>query len=164
MVSKSSISRKRPLILVSIGSTDFKFLRVTKCLEKIDSHKYKVIGDFMPPDELIKLIKKADMIITHAGPGTLYLIAQHSRVMPLIIPRLSVLKEHVDDHQLYFAKYIQKQMQINVRKFFIYDVDPLLKINKYLIEDKKVNYLHKLFMYPSRNKIISYINKKINSL
>lgn len=54
--------------------------------------------DFMPFAEMERNFERADAVITHAGVGSI-LCARRSGHVPVVIPRLHELGEHVDDHQ-----------------------------------------------------------------
>lgn len=57
------------------------------------------IRTFIEPSELDDLYVKAELIITHAGVGSI-LKGIRMRKKIIAIPRLSKYSEHVDDHQL----------------------------------------------------------------
>lgn len=54
--------------------------------------------DFMPFAEMEHNFERADAVVTHAGVGSV-LCARRSGHVPVVIPRLHELGEHVDDHQ-----------------------------------------------------------------
>lgn len=54
------------------------------------------------PDYELKL-KRADMIIAHAGAGTIALALQHQKPL-LVLPRRKIYAEHVNDHQVATAR------------------------------------------------------------
>jgi UDP-N-acetylglucosamine transferase subunit ALG13 len=54
--------------------------------------------DFMPFAEMERNFERAGTVITHAGVGSV-LCARRSGHVPVVIPRLHELGEHVDDHQ-----------------------------------------------------------------
>lgn len=59
--------------------------------------------DFLAPDEFNKLFDKADLIISHAGMGTiLSALQQHKPI--IIFPRIAALGEHRNEHQLATAE------------------------------------------------------------
>jgi len=61
--------------------------------------KHQVFRPFIPPDELDALYKKARLIITHAGTGSIIKgLKLYKKV--IAIPRLAKYGEVVDDHQL----------------------------------------------------------------
>jgi UDP-N-acetylglucosamine--N-acetylmuramyl-(pentapeptide) pyrophosphoryl-undecaprenol N-acetylglucosamine transferase len=58
--------------------------------------------EFMPYDEVVHVMAKADSVICHAGVGTIMTALQAGH-LPVVIPRLARHGEHVDDHQLDIA-------------------------------------------------------------
>lgn len=59
--------------------------------------------DFLAPDEFNNLFDKADLIISHAGMGTiLSALQQHKPI--IIFPRIAALGEHRNEHQLATAE------------------------------------------------------------
>ena len=65
----------------------------------------------------------AEIIIAHAGVGTLLKCLSLNKV-PILFPRSSRKGEHVDDHQLIFARIMEEQK----RALVAYDGEQLLKI------------------------------------
>ena len=53
----------------------------------------------MPFDELNARMREADVVVTHAGVGSV-LCARQAGHVPVVVPRLHRFGEHVDDHQL----------------------------------------------------------------
>lgn len=53
-------------------------------------------------------IKKADLIITHGGVGTL-VYALKAKKKVIVFPRLGKYKEHLDDHQIDICSIYQKK-------------------------------------------------------
>lgn len=64
---------------------------------KFDS-EYLEMRPFIPPDELIELYKKARIVITQAGTGSLIKGIKLNKKI-ISIPRLAKYGEVVDDHQ-----------------------------------------------------------------
>ena len=54
---------------------------------------------FMPFDVLNAHMREADVVVTHAGVGSV-LCARQAGHVPVVVPRLHRFDEHVDDHQL----------------------------------------------------------------
>lgn len=65
--------------------------------------EYLDIRPFMAPHELEELYQQADIIITHAGTGSIVRGVKLGKKV-IAIPRLSSKGEHVDDHQLEILK------------------------------------------------------------
>ncbi len=60
----------------------------------------------LPTRQFHDLIEEADVVISHAGPGTLVEIRSTGRV-PVVVPRSPQFGEHVDDHQLRYASRLK---------------------------------------------------------
>lgn len=60
---------------------------------------------WIPADELHQAIHDSDVVIMHAGVGSV-LTALRAGKHPVILPRLANLGEHVDDHQLELARLL----------------------------------------------------------
>lgn len=128
MVSKSQILGKPSLIFVTVGSTNFPFNRlfiaIDNALEELktnvkliaqvgpSTYKWKYnniqLYPFLKPKKIERILSKADKIITHGGPGTLFLISKNTKCMPFIVPRLKIYNEHVNNHQQEFISFFFK--------------------------------------------------------
>jgi UDP-N-acetylglucosamine--N-acetylmuramyl-(pentapeptide) pyrophosphoryl-undecaprenol N-acetylglucosamine transferase len=62
---------------------------------------------FMPFDELNARMRDADVVVTHAGVGSV-LCAREAGHVPVVVPRLHRFGEHVDDHQLELVAALAK--------------------------------------------------------
>lgn len=61
---------------------------------------------WVPLDELLGEIAAADLVVTHAGVGSILAVLRTGK-HPVVIPRLAALGEHCDDHQLDLARFLQ---------------------------------------------------------
>ncbi len=122
------------MILVTVGSSAYGFDRVVKLVDElkmegkikdrvtaqIGKGKYKPkkiekTFKFKSWKEINKLNKKTDMIISHAGAGTIMTALRYNK--PLIcIPRLKELGEHTDNHQLEVANTLKKEKKVLVAR------------------------------------------------
>lgn len=172
MVSKSTILGKSSIIFVTVGTTQFTFDRLLACIDCVlieldiksqiivqtglTSYKWQYIyREFyqeLSPQEMISYIKKADRIITHGGFGTMHAIMQHTDIMPLIVARRSEYKEHVDNHQLEFLKFCQKQVPQSYSKYFVTARDLKHAIADYLQQKPQKNILEDTIFNSSRKK------------
>ena len=59
--------------------------------------------------EFVSLLKKARIVVSHAGPATIFQCITLARKIPIVVPRLKEFGEHVGNHQLYFAKDLAKK-------------------------------------------------------
>ena len=88
------------------------------------------------------MLSKADLVISHAGYATVMQMLKFSKSKPLLVPRLKKYKEHVNDHQKYFADYMRR-----------------LGLVKTINES---NYLEKIGLDNRQNKIL--VKKYLESL
>jgi UDP-N-acetylglucosamine transferase subunit ALG13 len=63
--------------------------------------------DFISPELFDIKFKEADIIVSHAGMGTIISALQHSKPI-IVMPRLAQFHEHRNDHQLATAKSFAK--------------------------------------------------------
>jgi UDP-N-acetylglucosamine transferase subunit ALG13 len=63
---------------------------------------------FLNYHHMDRMIADAEVVISHAGMGTVILCLRHKRI-PVLFPRKFCFKEHVDDHQLIFAQAMAKR-------------------------------------------------------
>jgi UDP-N-acetylglucosamine transferase subunit ALG13 len=64
--------------------------------------------EFVPYDEMLTLIGEAEGVISHAGVGMILSTLAAGKV-PVVLPRLKRLGEHVDDHQLQIVTAFEKR-------------------------------------------------------
>lgn len=90
----------------------------------------------------IKFIKQSRLVITAAGPATIFQTLQYNKNKPLVVPRLKKYHEHVSDHQLAFAQHLSRKKIITL----IQDKDQVVKsINKPLCSSTpQISTLYKL--------------------
>lgn len=102
-------------IFVQHGDTDVAI---------IQDHPLVTTSHKVPSAVLSEYIAQSRLVISHAGQGsTRYLAAQ--KVSFIIVPRLADLGEHIDDHQLDFAKNVS-----NLGIVFCEDTDRLIDFLK----------------------------------
>jgi UDP-N-acetylglucosamine transferase subunit ALG13 len=61
---------------------------------------------WLAPDVVARLADEAEVIVTHTGPGSLFLAWDRGR-RPIVVPRRPERGEHVDDHQVRFAEHLR---------------------------------------------------------
>jgi UDP-N-acetylglucosamine transferase subunit ALG13 len=62
----------------------------------------------VPAAELQALIRDARVVVTHGGPGSIMDVIAAGR-RPVVVPRDPAHGEHVDDHQIRFARWLEGQ-------------------------------------------------------
>lgn len=105
------------MILVLLGTQDKPFTRLLKEIDKLKNNKvikedivvqagltkYKSknmeIHGLIQIDELMKLMEKSDLVITHGGVGSILSALQLSKKV-IAIPRLAEYGEHTNNHQI----------------------------------------------------------------
>ncbi|OGP91536.1 MAG: hypothetical protein A2157_08760 [Deltaproteobacteria bacterium RBG_16_47_11] len=64
--------------------------------------------DFISMDIAIEYIRKSELVVSHAGIGTIILCKEY-RIPILILPRRKAMEEHMNDHQLEIAQVLEKK-------------------------------------------------------
>jgi len=139
-------------IFVTVGLESFPFDRLVRAIETglerrlIDGEVFIQSGDSLNPggrcrssrfmgfDEVVTRMREADIVVSHAGVGATFLCLEMGKV-PILFPRRACFREHVDDHQVLFARKMESQGKVLVA----HDEDDLLfKISHYaaLVEGK----------------------------
>lgn len=110
------------MILITLGTQKQSFERLLKYVEesninddiivqagytKFKSKKMKIF-DFIPYDEMGKYIDECDLVITHAGTGSILTPLKKGKKV-IGCARLSKYGEHVDDHQTELIKIFTEQ-------------------------------------------------------
>jgi UDP-N-acetylglucosamine transferase subunit ALG13 len=105
-------------ILIQSGHTPFSY------------HECDVV-DFVSMDNFIRHVTEAQLLIFHAGAGSV-LNAIRAGKRPIVMPRRARFDEHVNDHQVEFAKILHSAGKV----FMVQDTDGLrLTIEKFHEED-----------------------------
>ena len=108
-------------VVVIVGTDHHPFDRLISWTnEFLGQHPEKAIGffvqwgsasarpacpgaQFLEIGDLADLLNQADVIVCHGGPSTIAEAWTRGR-MPIVVPRLARLGEHVDDHQAEFCE------------------------------------------------------------
>jgi len=84
-------------------------------------------AELIPYQEMVEKIKNARIVITHGGPSSILQSLTFGKT-PIVVPRQSRFREHVDDHQVHFTKRLEAQKKV----IAVYDIEILLeKIEHY---------------------------------
>lgn len=132
------------MIFVTVGTHEQQFDRLIEKIDKlieVECIKEEVIiqsgfstyicknckcEKIIPYSEMINNIKKARIVITHGGPATFIMPLQVGKI-PIVVPRQKQYNEHINDHQIDFAKLV-KERQGNI--ILVEDIEELEKIIK----------------------------------
>ena len=137
------------MILVTLGTQDKSFERLLKALDNLidkkiiqeevvvqagytsyESKNMKVFS-YLPKEEFEKLIEECDLLITHAGVGSIMAGLKRKKKI-IAIPRLAKYQEHTNDHQLQIAEEFEKEG-------YLLSVVDLKDLKKALNKAKKFN-------------------------
>lgn len=160
------------MIFVTVGTHEQPFDRLLKCIDKMvvdgkikeevivqkgytdfelkHCKEYKLIGY----DEMQKYIQEARMVITHGGPASFIAPLSIGKI-PIVVPRKKEYNEHVNNHQLDFAKQVEKRMK-NI----------IVAEDEEELEDAIINYDDKIKklnsnMISNNKKFIERLNESI---
>lgn len=61
-----------------------------------------------PYKEMVQMVENARIVITHGGPSSFIMPLQIGKI-PVVVPRQKQYEEHVNDHQLVFAKALAER-------------------------------------------------------
>ena len=124
---------------------------VQKGYTKFESKDMKIYNQ-MSSEELQELIKKADLIITHGGVGSIISAITNNKKV-IAVPRLQKYKEHVNDHQLEIIESFNE-------KGYIIGIKSVEELEKAL---KKVQQFEPERYVPNKGSIIKIIEDFIES-
>ena len=112
------------MIFVTVGTHEQPFNRLIEYMDKwAAEHEENVIiqtgfstyepkhcewSKLYPYSQMVKLVEKARIIITHGGPSSFIMPLQIGKI-PIVVPRKKEFDEHVNDHQVDFSKQVAKR-------------------------------------------------------
>jgi UDP-N-acetylglucosamine transferase subunit ALG13 len=117
------MGRHTPSVLVTVGTDHHPFDRLVDWIDRWPARSmadvvvqygtsHPIPGatceQLIPPTVLEELVQMADAVVTAAGPGTV-MLARRLGHRPIVVPRRRPAGEHVDDHQLAFARHLDEQ-------------------------------------------------------
>jgi UDP-N-acetylglucosamine transferase subunit ALG13 len=122
------------MIFVTVGTHEQQFNRLIQYIDelKTDEEVFMQTGysTYLPEHcrykemigykEMLYYFRKADIIITHGGPGSIILAMQQKKI-PIVVPRQQKFGEHINDHQVDFAKRLERENKI----IPVYDISNL---------------------------------------
>lgn len=108
-------------IFVTLGNSKFKFDRLLECLPvlgeigsvviqagytttDLDKRFGWTVFDFCDPEDFVAFVDRADVVISHAGVGAITSCLRLRR-RAFVMARQSSFKEHINDHQIQFARH-----------------------------------------------------------
>lgn len=115
------------MIFVTVGTHEQPFNRLVKCVDDLKKDgtiteeviiqtgystyepRYCKWKKLFPYQEMLKLVEKARIVITHGGPSSFIMPLQIGRT-PIVVPRRHEFNEHVNNHQVSFANAVAERM------------------------------------------------------
>lgn len=115
------------MIFVTVGTHEQPFNRLVECIDNLKCDgvikenviiqtgystyepKYCTWKKLFPFQEMIRLVDEARIVITHGGPSSFIMPLQVGKT-PIVVPRKFEFNEHVNDHQVAFAKALAERM------------------------------------------------------
>jgi UDP-N-acetylglucosamine transferase subunit ALG13 len=121
------------VIFVTVGTHQQPFDRLMRALEALPAEELFVqyghadppagvarAVDFQPFPEMLEAFASADVVVTHAGVGSI-LCATNAGHLPVVVPRLKQYGEHVDDHQVHLIRELERDGRVSV----VWDMEEL---------------------------------------
>lgn len=115
------------MIFVTVGTHEQSFNRLLKKIDELKKDgiiqedvimqtgfstyepKYCEWSKLIPYQQMIKNVEDARIIITHGGPASFIMPLQIGKT-PIVVPRQHRFDEHVNDHQVEFARNVAERM------------------------------------------------------
>ena len=115
------------MIFVTVGTHEQQFNRLIEEIDRLKGNgiikdevimqtgyctyepKYCEWSELLPYDQMLENVDKADIVITHGGPSSFIMPLQIGKT-PIVVPRQHQFNEHVNDHQMEFARNVSKRM------------------------------------------------------
>lgn len=121
------------MILAALGTQDFQFDRLLKEIDSLIEEKFILdevfaqigyssyiplnfkFSKFVDAQKFNELIEKSDLIITHAGTGTIINSIKKGKKV-IAVPRMKEFNEHVDNHQQEIVElFSEKNLIIGIK-------------------------------------------------
>jgi UDP-N-acetylglucosamine transferase subunit ALG13 len=110
------------MIFVTVGTNETPFDRLVQACEPLAREEVVVVQrgssafepagvtcvDFLPFEELVQHVRRARVVVTHAGVGSV-IVALANGKRPVVVPRLRRFGEAVDDHQLALGRRFEQE-------------------------------------------------------
>jgi UDP-N-acetylglucosamine--N-acetylmuramyl-(pentapeptide) pyrophosphoryl-undecaprenol N-acetylglucosamine transferase len=113
------------MIFVTCGSSHLPFQRLMDAVAVLPQDELVVqhgpakpppaaeTMPFLPYGDVIKLIEEADVVVSHAGVGSIICSIRVGHV-PVVFPRFKRYSETVDDHQVELSRALEERGTVRV--------------------------------------------------
>lgn len=114
------------MIFVTVGTHEQQFNRLVKYIDDLKANgmineevfiqtgystyepKNCKWSQFYSYQNMIELVKRARIVITHGGPSSFMMPLQMGKI-PIVVPRKKDFQEHINNHQLEFCKIVAER-------------------------------------------------------
>jgi UDP-N-acetylglucosamine transferase subunit ALG13 len=110
-------------------------------ISRLASHPLVQTEPYVNLNQLINRVNHSRLVIAHAGQGSTQMLAAEGASF-VLLPRLSIYKEHVDNHQLMFARSVGRfgiQSCSTIEELSRAIICPPPPLNKFLFEGPKLS-------------------------
>lgn len=115
------------MIFVTVGTHEQPFDRLVQKVDELKQNgviredvfiqtgfstyepKYCQWSKLIPYEDMLAYVQQARIVITHGGPASFLMPLQIGKT-PIVVPRQKQFGEHVNDHQLEFARNVAERM------------------------------------------------------
>lgn len=115
------------MIFVTVGTHEQPFNRLVKKVDELKRDgvihddviiqtgfstyepKYCQWSKLIPYQQMVKNVADARIVITHGGPASFIMPLQIGKI-PIVVPRQHQFNEHVNNHQVEFARNVTQRM------------------------------------------------------
>lgn len=140
------------MIFVTVGTHEQPFNRLVKCIDELKHKnvikeeviiqtgystyepKYCKWSNLFTYQDMVKYVDEARIVVTHGGPSSFIMALQIGKI-PIVVPRQKKFNEHVNDHQVEFAKAVEMRQgniivvdDIHQLKHLIVDYDSVVSV------------------------------------
>lgn len=163
------------MIFVTVGTHEQPFDRLVKYVDELKKDgiitedviiqtgystyepQYCKWQKLFPYQEMIKLVDSARIVITHGGPSSFIMPLQIGKT-PIVVPRRHEFNEHVNDHQVSFAKSVADRMGT------IIVVDDMDKLGDTIINYEKIVAGMKNVLKTNNSRFNEELSKIVNEM
>lgn len=163
------------MIFVTVGTHEQPFNRLIKKVDELRRDgiiqenvimqtgfstyepKYCEWSKLIPYQQMIKNVEDARIVITHGGPASFIMPLQIGKV-PIVVPRQHKFDEHVNDHQVEFARNVSERMGT------IIVIEDIEKLEEYIINYDEIFTSMKHGMSSNNVKFCEELEKIVEDL
>lgn len=114
------------MIFVTVGTHEQPFDRLIECVDHLKREgvireevtvqtgystyepRFCAWQKHYPYQDMIRLVDRARIVVTHGGPSSFIMPLQAGKI-PIVVPRQQAFHEHVNDHQVLFARAVAQR-------------------------------------------------------